>query len=499
MPRAGMFHGMPGVVRLDHGSLVRRALRRLRRPGVTALLLMLAILDAFLLAPGFRYEQTGSVVANAIGSLREPAERRAGWPSRGPSVRIGWFPETDEVRVITPGDQGVGYQHNYYSSYTSSVSGLWGLTHHVRGFAWMYDVLGGSTPPTDVPARLDDVYVSHVLASGDAFAVAQMRRARRAIPGPGGNGYVEEELLWQGYLRNAASALLWAVLLLSLGWVGREGRERRPWRRLARGICPDCGYELGTLPTAAPCPECGMPHPPRIVERAPAPGASARAWARVCTPLGSGVLTTVLIVDVLSLPKGPAQTGSWVARHLPLPAWREDPGDGRRQEELGLYAFMDGGRWVFQPREVSPRPEMSQVIDLTLYHSSWSRGFWAPVWLSVHHNYGGVGWVRYSKQQLDGFGERLATFLRDSGLGQWARDIEAREAFGLSHQRMLWGGHLHNAAAIGVGMALVGSLVWIPHGIRRRRDAHLGGDNACGWCLHLFEGGESCGVCGEPK
>ncbi len=46
----------------------------------------------------------------------------------------------------------------------------------------------------------------------------------------------------------ARRVLLWPVLLIPLGF------ELSAWRRVPRGVCPTCGYEVGSL---ARCPECG--------------------------------------------------------------------------------------------------------------------------------------------------------------------------------------------------------------------------------------------------
>jgi hypothetical protein len=57
-----------------------------------------------------------------------------------------------------------------------------------------------------------------------------------------------------------AGAPYWAVMLvaaaLPLWAAGRWGRRRRRARRLRRGLCPSCGYDL-TGNVSGACPECG--------------------------------------------------------------------------------------------------------------------------------------------------------------------------------------------------------------------------------------------------
>jgi hypothetical protein len=70
-------------------------------------------------------------------------------------------------------------------------------------------------------------------------------------------------ILWPGVARSAFAATLALGLILSiLGWPAWFAR--RPWsrrrRRLERGQCPGCGYDLRGVESPR-CPECGGPAP----------------------------------------------------------------------------------------------------------------------------------------------------------------------------------------------------------------------------------------------
>ncbi len=60
-------------------------------------------------------------------------------------------------------------------------------------------------------------------------------------------------ILWRGMVADAA---LWAILLCGICEGSRAAfRSVRGRRRAARGLCPVCGYSLGTMRER--CPECG--------------------------------------------------------------------------------------------------------------------------------------------------------------------------------------------------------------------------------------------------
>jgi hypothetical protein len=70
--------------------------------------------------------------------------------------------------------------------------------------------------------------------------------------------------LWRGMLVDAVlyGAAFYVVVLLPLRgllWIVLPSARGR--RRLRRGECPKCRYELRGLPAGAPCPECGWKRP----------------------------------------------------------------------------------------------------------------------------------------------------------------------------------------------------------------------------------------------
>ncbi|MCH7792447.1 MAG: hypothetical protein IID31_09240 [Planctomycetes bacterium] len=67
--------------------------------------------------------------------------------------------------------------------------------------------------------------------------------------------------IYSGYARNGVAILLAVALVVccTLGkpWLWRPQMYRSRARRIARGLCPECGYDLAGLNTSR-CPECGQ-------------------------------------------------------------------------------------------------------------------------------------------------------------------------------------------------------------------------------------------------
>jgi hypothetical protein len=63
--------------------------------------------------------------------------------------------------------------------------------------------------------------------------------------------------IWPGF---AINTVFYAAVLWMLFALGGTPFALRKWRRIRRGLCPKCGYDLRNRPSdSAACPECGAP------------------------------------------------------------------------------------------------------------------------------------------------------------------------------------------------------------------------------------------------
>ncbi len=226
-------------------------LRRIQRPGASAALFILLVLDAWLVwdtstllwhgrrAVGMRPATAASFVARSstVQFHVSPAGRYTIPEDGGPAP---YFPlrtgGTDFARL----------------SLEPSVTGLWAPTvRHYDSRVEMMPLHG--YPPGQAPAALRDELAAR-LASSPAWdrsnpmplLLKHEPRSNIEVPIP------------LGYVHNAGALLVLAALAWSLGWVPRLAAARIRERRRAAGLCPFCRYDMHGLATAM-CPECGKP------------------------------------------------------------------------------------------------------------------------------------------------------------------------------------------------------------------------------------------------
>jgi hypothetical protein len=73
----------------------------------------------------------------------------------------------------------------------------------------------------------------------------------------------DSEIVWRGYLVGMPFYLVPTLIII---WSVRKLVARKRRGRIARGLCPSCGYDLRATPER--CPECGTAVAPKPAEAA---------------------------------------------------------------------------------------------------------------------------------------------------------------------------------------------------------------------------------------
>lgn len=117
-------------------------------------------------------------------------------------------------------------------------------------------ILQGWGKQAELSDRERDVLISAMAAD---LAAAGEKELARLVPR---GSLTETRWLWTGIAHNviAAGLLLFAFIsfysLSCSGWA-----EWRAFRKLSRGVCPECGYDMSSVRTSDGfwrCPECGL-------------------------------------------------------------------------------------------------------------------------------------------------------------------------------------------------------------------------------------------------
>jgi hypothetical protein len=243
---------------LTYPSIVRR---RLFHPLTSAILLALILADAWLIStPGLirGYSTAGAFLQSHILRVHDyPAQPPA------PHLTVLVLQPGGEFRIFHPDDESTwdqvtteAVEHNgsvitfrYYRPISFS-RGFWAPTSHIDRHH--IDINGGAdyTPAQRAAARRQFVEQSGAAAflSRPDFQTLTTTDIDRTRP------------IALGYLHNTAAAAALILFLLSLRWLPQTPawiRTRIGARRLSRGLCPRCRYNLQGLREPR-CPECGL-------------------------------------------------------------------------------------------------------------------------------------------------------------------------------------------------------------------------------------------------
>ncbi len=231
----------------------RSCIRWLRNPVASVLLFGVLVGDVFTLPGGPRGSTVGQVVERAFSTPRI-------W--NYPQNDIYILKESGGLRVINPETESWGELADaLYSGETPGVvcnlihavntRGFWSMTSKrtIRGIR--IEPLGGQ-------------WTEQELADARAALFGEQSRTLpswewiEGFEDVAAEDVVTTRILWGGIVHNAFALTILSGLLYSFtGWPSWFASRSRKSRRIARGCCPSCGYDLQGLTTTT-CPECGI-------------------------------------------------------------------------------------------------------------------------------------------------------------------------------------------------------------------------------------------------